>query len=198
MVPILKRVGIGIGLATLLVIAIGFALPSSYTISRAVTINAAPARIHALVNDLERWPDWTPWAKADPSLVVTFGDITQGVGAHQSWTGNSGGGELTITRSDPDWGVGYDMSLDDGKYKSQATLEYKRAGSATEVVWTMSGENGNNPFTRYFGLMMDPMVGPMFEDGLNRLKLAAEKSPHEAAPDSTIMGAPTDTRGEYR
>jgi len=194
MAPILKRIGIGIGLATVLVIAVGFALPSTYTISRSVTIQSDPTHIHTLVGDLHRWPDWTPWIKADPSIVVTFGDITEGVGAHQSWTDNSGGGELTFTRSDPDWGVAYDMNMDNGKYLSQSTMEYKRTDNATEVVWTMTGRNGNNPFNRYFGLMMDPMVGPMFEDGLNRLKLVAEKS--EA--DSTIVGAPVDTRREYR
>lgn len=192
--PILKRIGIGIGLATLLVIGVGLALPSSYTISRSVTITASPARIHTFVGDLRQWPEWAPWAKADPSIVVHYGEVTAGQGAHQSWTSNSGGGELTFTRSDPDWGVAYDMSMDDGKYVSQATMEYKRAGSATEVVWTMVGDTGRNPFNHYFGLMMDPMVGPMFEDGLNRLKLEAEK----AAPDSTTAGGPTDTNQEYR
>lgn len=184
MVPILKRIGIGIALATILVIAVGFALPSSYTISRTVTISASPTRIHALAGDLKKWPDWTPWAKADPSIVIKYGDLTEGVGAHQSWTGNSGGGELTFTRSDPAWGVAYDMNMDDGKYLSKSTLEYKNAGSATEVIWTMHGENGNNPLNRYFGLMMDPMVGPMFEDGLNRLKLEAERDTVPAAPTS--------------
>lgn len=172
--PILKRIGIGIGLATLLVIVVGFMLPATYTVSRAVIINADPAHIHAFVGDLEQWPAWTPWIKADPTIEVTIGDNTSGVGAHQSWTGDSGGGELTFTRSDPARGIGYDMSFDGGKYRSQGTLEYNQAGSATEVTWVMQGDNGNNPFSRYFGLMMDPMVGPMFEDGLNRLKLVAE------------------------
>jgi hypothetical protein len=183
--PILKRIGIGIGLATLLVVAVGFMLPASYTVSRAVTIDADPAHIHTFVGDLERWSAWTPWVKADPTIVVTTGDKTSGIGAHQSWTGDSGGGELTFTRSDPNWGIGYDMSFDDGKYRSQGTMEYKSAGGATEVTWVMRGDNGKNPFSRYFGLMMDPMVGPMFEDGLNRLKLVAETESPAPEPETT-------------
>lgn len=182
--PILRRVGIGIGLATLLVIVIGFMLPATYTVTRAVTINAAPDRIHTFVGDLEKWDDWTPWVKADPTIVVTIGDKATGVGAHQSWTGESGGGELTFTRTDPTWGIAYDMSFDEGKYRSQSTMEYKNAGGATEVVWIMTGDNGKNPFSRYFGLMMDPMVGPMFEDGLNRLKLVAETTTPEAESET--------------
>ncbi len=173
--PILKRIGLGVGLATLVVIAVGFLLPSEYSVSRTVTIQASPDHIHNFVGDLEQWAEWTPWVKADPTIKVIFGDKTSGVGAHQSWTGDSGGGSLTFTRTDPGWGVGYDMTLDGGKHPSQSTMQYKAMGDSTEVLWVMTGDNGINPFNRVFGLMMDPMVGPMFEEGLNRLKLIAEK-----------------------
>jgi hypothetical protein len=185
MMPILKRIGIGVGLATLLVVVVGFMLPATYSITRSVRITADPARIHALVGDLEQWPAWMPWVKADPTIRVTLGDRTSGEGAHQSWVGDSGGGELTFTRADPTWGIGYDMNFDEGKYQSHSTMEYRPAGPATEVVWIMTGDNGRNPFSRYFGLMMDPMVGPMFEEGLNRLKLAAETATPLADPEPT-------------
>ncbi len=166
-----------------MVIVIGYMLPGTYTVSRTVTIEADMARIHTFVGDLEQWGEWIPWVKADPTIVVTFGDKTVGVGAHQDWIGDSGSGSLTFTRSDPDWGVAYDMNMDDGKYESVSTMEYTTTGDTTEVAWVMVGCLGNNPFKRYFGLMMDPMIGPMFEDGLNRLKLVAEK-------EAPIVGAP--------
>lgn len=185
--PILKRVGIGVGAATLVVVIIGFILPSSYTISRTVTIEADAAHIHTFVGDLEQWGDWTPWVKADPTIVVTLGEKTTGVGAHQDWTGDSGSGALTFTRSDAAWGVAYDMSMDEGKYDSQSTMEYTASGATTDVAWIMTGDLGNNPFNRYFGLMMDPMIGPMFEEGLNRLKLLAEK-------EKPIVGVPLENK----
>jgi hypothetical protein len=187
--PILKRIGIGVGLATVVVIAVGFLLPRQYEVTRTVAIKAPTAAIHPLVDDLERWPEWTPWAKSDPTIRITYGPVTAGVGAHQSWTGDSGGGELTLTRSDPDWGIAYDMSFQEGKYPSVSTMTYRAAdGGGTEVAWTMTGDTGVNPFGRFFGLMMDPMVGPMFEDGLNRLKLLAEKE--AAALEETVPAAP--------
>jgi hypothetical protein len=36
---------------------------------------------------------------------------------------------------------------------------------------------GANPLARYFGLWMDGMVGPDFEEGLGRLKALAEAQP---------------------
>ncbi|MFT5784263.1 MAG: hypothetical protein ACI9JE_001586 [Candidatus Krumholzibacteriia bacterium] len=173
--PIIKRIGIGVGLATLVVLSVGMLLPATYTVSRSVVVNAEPAHIHTFVDDLAQWPNWTPWVKDDPTIEIEFGELTSGVGAHQAWDGDSGAGELTVTMSDPTTGVGYDMAFNEGKYLSKGTIEYKPGSDGTEVVWTMVGDNGRNPVSRYFGLMMDPMTGPMFEDGLNRLKLIAEK-----------------------
>lgn len=36
---------------------------------------------------------------------------------------------------------------------------------------------GANPLARYFGLWMDGMVGPDFEEGLGRLKALSEAQP---------------------
>jgi len=185
--PIMTRIGIGVGLATLVVVIVGFILPATYTVSRTVTIAADIERVHQFVGDLEQWDQWTPWVKADPTIVVTFGDKTTGVGAHQDWSGDSGNGALTFTRSDPAWGVAYDMSMEEGKHDSKATMEYTQNAGATEVAWVMIGELGNNPFNRYFGLMMDPLIGPMFEEGLNRLKLVAEK-------EAPIVGVPLEKK----
>jgi len=173
--PILKRIGIGVGLATLAVLSVGMLLPATYTVSRSIVINAEMAHIHTFVNDLEHWPDWTPWVKDDPTIVIEVGEITKGVGAHHDWQGDSGAGELTFTSSDPNVGIGYDMSFNEDKYLSTGVIAYKSTTGGTEVTWTMTGDNGRNPINRYFGLMMEPMTGPMFEDGLNRLKLVAEK-----------------------
>ena len=46
--PVLRLILIGVVLATLVVVAVGFLLPREYTVERRVTINAAPERIHAL------------------------------------------------------------------------------------------------------------------------------------------------------
>jgi hypothetical protein len=171
-----------VGLATLLVIAVGFALPRTFTVTRSTTIAAEPERIHALVGDLERWTEWTTWLVEDPTAVVTIGDVSAGVGASQSWTGRSGSDELTITRSDPDWGVAYDIAFDGGRFPASCEMRYLPADGGTLVTWSMSGDNGMNLMNRYMGLMMDAVIGPMFEDGLDRLKVAAQR-PAEPATE---------------
>ena len=169
----LKRTGIVVGILIAVVIAIGFILPSKYQVERRIVINAEPAQIHALVGDLKRWPEWGPWEEDDPSIVTALGDITRGVGAYQSWTSDSGNGELIFTSSSPERGVAYNLSFDDA-WHSVVAIRYEKSSTDTQVVWHMKGDAGFNPIGRYFGVFMDSMVGPMFERGLERLKVGVE------------------------
>lgn len=156
-------------------IAIGLALPSDYRIERSITVDAAPERIHALVGDLQRWPEWAPWQDADPTIRVSYGSTTSGVGAHQSWVGDSGSGELTFTESSPETGVRYDLSFDQGAFRCEAAMLYMREADTTRVTWRMSGDVGMNIIGRYFALMLDSTAGPMFDDGLTKLKARVEQ-----------------------
>jgi hypothetical protein len=197
--PILKRIGIGVGLATLLVIVVAMFLPRQYTVSRSVVIDAPLERVHELCSDLERWPSWTPWFRADPGMEITLGGITRGEGAHQSWRSKDGAGELTFTRCDPEWGVAFDLHFVNRGEDAVSTIRYDRTGGRTAVTWDMTGDTGWNPIARFMGIVMDPLFGPMFEDGLERLKLVAEgRAPGaldlQEIPDTT--GAEADTTAE--
>ena len=189
MTPIFKRIGIGVGLATLVAVAVGLFLPRGYEVSRSVVIDAPRERVHELCDDLERWPSWTPWFRADPGMVITLGEVTRGVGAHQSWRSEDGAGELTFTRSDPDWGVAFDLHFVDRDEDAKSTLRYRDVPEGVEVTWDMTGDSGWNLIARFSGIVMDPLFGPMFEDGLERLKLVAEGR----APDGALRQAGVDS-----
>ena len=52
----------------------------------------------------------------------------------------------------------------------QGRIEFdSETDSVTNVKWVMEGDMGNNPIKKYFGLMMDKMMGPDFENGLKNL-----------------------------
>ncbi len=174
----LKRIGLALLLLIVVLVVVGFFLPEEYIVTRSVTIEAEPARVHTLVGDLKNWPQWTPWLEIDPTIVTTLGMTTTGIGASQTWTDKSGGGELTFTHCDPEDGVTYDMAFDQGKYPSIGAIRYEKDGANTLVTWEMQGENGSI-INRYFGLMMDGMIGPMFENGLTKLKEKVESMPPE-------------------
>jgi len=156
-------------------------LSPRYRVERSIAIAAPPARIHALVGDLSRWDAWTPWKAADPT-VETVVHVPAGVGARQTWTGESGDGALTVTASDPATGIAYDLTFDGGAIPSAGAIRYRPSGDSTEVTWSMDGTMPGW-IGRYFALAMDRRVGPMFEDGLARLKAAAEAPPDDRADE---------------
>jgi len=158
------------------VAVIGLFLPAKYSVERSIVINAAPEKVHKYVGDLKKWDEWTPWKEEDPSIVVTLGEKTSGAGASQSWVGDSGTGALTITESSPDSGIKYDLLFDGGTYECRGSVMYYRLPDGnTRVTWDMSGDMGKSLTSGYFALLMDTMVGNMFEKGLKNLKKAVAK-----------------------
>ncbi len=47
---------------------------------------------------------------------------------------------------------------------------------STKVSWTMNGTSEGNLMMKFFAPLMDKMVGPDFDTGLNNLKKLAERS----------------------
>jgi hypothetical protein len=162
-------------LLVLLVVAaaVGFLLPHDYRVEESVVINAKPSRVHDLVGDLKRWDEWTPWKEMDPTVQVTFGTATKGVGASQTWTGKDGAGSLTFTASDEDKGIEYEMKFDE--MPAKGAIRYERMGDGTKVTWSMSGDMEMPVVGGYFALLMPRMVGGSFEKGLSKLKSEVEK-----------------------
>jgi hypothetical protein len=182
MLKLLKWAAILVAGVAVLILLVGFLLPSGYAVERSIVIAAEPARVHVLVGDLARWPEWTPWGDMDPTLETVLGEQTEGVGAGQTWTGKDGGGALTFTASDPETGLTYDMTFNEGGWVSQGVMTYDRTDAGTRVTWRFEGDVGANPIGRYMGLAMDAFVGPAFEAGLDKLKAQVESLPPEEEP----------------
>lgn len=177
----LKKGLLGLAVLALVVVGAGLLLPTHYTVSRSVAIQAGTAAIHKYVGDLALWPKWSPWIEQDPSIVVTKGAQTQGPGASQSWRGQSGAGSLRFVSAAPDQGIRYDLQFD-GQGTAAAAIQYHAAGGQTVVTWTLQGDMETPVVGGYFALLMDMMVGPVFDRGLRKLKDQVESSAAVAAP----------------
>jgi len=147
--------------------------PDEYTLHRQGTIPGAPAQVFPYMDDPRKFMEWSPWAKLDPSVKVTYSGPASGAGASFSWEGNSkvGVGQMTILESRP-------HDLVRGRFdfikpmKCTATHEFtlKPEGSQTNVTWTVIGKA---PF--FFKMIMvfaspDRMMGDNLEQGLANLK----------------------------
>lgn len=162
------------GVILVLIIVVGLFLDNKIDVRRQVEINASAEQVHQYVNNLEKWPEWIPWIEMDPSMKTVLGEKTSGVGASQSWHGQSGSGSLTFTHSSVTDGVVYDMSFEGDPTAYVAGLKYDEQNGKTIVTWYMQGEMQPIIIGNYFALLMDGFIGDSFASGLDKLKTAVE------------------------
>jgi effector-binding domain-containing protein/uncharacterized protein YndB with AHSA1/START domain len=176
-------------IAALVVIA--FFLPKTAHVERSVTIARPPSQVFALLSNLHRFNAWSPWFDLDPQAKYTFSGPLTGVGAKSSWTGNKdvGSGSQEIIESRPNELV--KTQLDFGAMgRPTASFKLVPAGLGTTVTWSLDQSFEGSLIGRYFGLMLDSMVGKDYDKGLTRLKALVESFP--AADISGISGTPVD------
>ena len=160
------------------VLAFATTKPDTFTVQRSATIKAPPEKIHAVLNDFKRWPEWSPWEKLDPGMKRTLSGAPSGKGAAYAWDGNSevGAGRMEIVEAAPAAKVS--MKLDfirpfEGHNIADFTLTPK--GDATEVTWAMTGPAPFVSKLMQVFVNMDTMIGKDFEAGLANLKTLTEK-----------------------
>lgn len=175
-----KKILIGLVLLIVVVIGVGFVLPTDYAVAKSMTIQAEPAAVHEYVGELKKWPEWAPWHEEDPTMEITYGEATTGVGARQTWSGKDGDGELTLTKCDPGTGIAYDMAfiMDETRVPATCEMTYEKVDGGTIVTWKMEGDIAGmmpRPMAGWMNIMMSGSIGSMFDRGLEGLREKTEK-----------------------
>ncbi|MBX7165032.1 MAG: SRPBCC family protein [Pirellulales bacterium] len=148
-------------------------LPSRVHVERSTVISKPPAEVFAVVSDLNRYAEWDPFSRTDPTSKSTV--TGAGQEAVYTWQGEqTGRGQMQIAGLDPPRRVDFALeTFEPMAAKFQASYLLEPAGAGTKMSWTYDGEM--DYFGRYFGLMMDGMLGPLFEQGLDNIKTLLEK-----------------------
>jgi ribosome-associated toxin RatA of RatAB toxin-antitoxin module len=191
---ILKILVIALVVLIAAVALIGFMLPKEYKVTRSQVIAAPAEVVFGQVNDLKRNEAWSPWK--DPTMQITYSENTVGQGAKSSWTSKDmGNGSQTITESTPSSSLHTHLDFG-GMGTAEVQWTFAAEGEGTKVTQEMTGEMGNNPMKRFMGLMMDKMIGPMFEQGLASLKTVSETRAAEVkAEQAATQQAAASTEG---
>lgn len=150
------------------------AKPGTFSISRSLDIQASPARIFPLVNDLADHERWSPFAR-DPKIKNTISTPSAGTGARVDFDGSCAG-NLSIIDTNPSSKIAMRLLMTKPmKADNQVEFNFVPQGDATNVTWSMSGPQP------YLGKLMsvfincDKMVGKQIEQGLASLKTIAER-----------------------
>lgn len=172
----LKKIGITLGIVILVFLLIGLFLPTDFGMQRKVVINAPVETVFEEVNEFRNWEKWSPFSAQDPTMQVSYGAVTNGIGANYSWIGEEAGkGKQFILESVPNKKIETKVEFIDGDAESTGFghWTFKEVPEGVEVTWAFSA-SANSYMEKYFGALIDPFLGDTFEDGLNRLKQVSE------------------------
>ena len=151
-----------------------YLLPSEARVERSVEIAAPPEKVFAIMGDLRRVPEWSPWLATDPGTRFTF-EGEQGVGQVMRWASNNplvGNGSEKVTEF-----VANERLVTEADYgefgTATATVSLAPSGQGTRVTRSFASALPG-VVDRWAGLMIDGSVGAEYEKGLANLKALAE------------------------
>jgi uncharacterized protein YndB with AHSA1/START domain len=152
--------------------------PDAFRLERSTVIAAPPDKVFALIDDFHEWTKWSPWENIDPALRRSYSGSENGRGTIYAWEGNSkvGSGRMETTESVAASKIVIKLDFFkpfEAHNIAEFTLTPKDGGTA--VNWAMYGPNPYMAKLMQIFFSMDKMVGGQFEQGLAKLKAAAEK-----------------------
>ena len=161
-------------------VLVGILLPGTVEVTRTVAIEAPPEAVFPLLDDLEAWPEWTPWGEVE--MLLPAGPGT-GAGARRVWDDPSlGSGSLTLVESRPPPalpgrglpGVDYLVEVEGGAIRFEGTITIEPRSGGSLVTWTERADLGWNPLLGWTALGMEESQGRQLQDSLDRLKARLE------------------------
>ena len=171
----LKKLLVVVGAVILLSVVTSFFIPNNYSVERKVNIDAQPSEIYPYVVDLREWQKWGVWFKRDPNMKLDYSGPDRAIGMRSEWKSETeGNGEMEITQLEHNKRVLYRLYFPEFDMGSSGVVEIESTDNGSTVIWRDEGSVDNNPINKLFVLMMDSMIGPDFEMGLENLKVLVE------------------------
>lgn len=177
---VLIYIGVAIVLGVLGILVAAFVKPKEYRLERSVSTSASAAEVFRVLNDIQRFQEWSPWKKLDPEAKYEYSGPLLGVGSAVAWDGNKdlGAGRMQIVDTQPEKAIFIETEFfRPFASKSRTSWLVSDEGSQRKITWVMEGIN-ETIIARVFNVIvsMDKILGKDFEEGLASLKSIVEKN----------------------
>ena len=177
-----------IALAAIALFAVASTRPDSYHVERSAVLAAPPATVHAVLEDMHRFHEWSPYKKYDPEMKTDNAGPVAGVGASYHWAGKgeAGEGRMTITESTSPTSVTERLEFIQ-PFADVCEVRFRIApeGEGSNVTWSLDGKADFKTKLMSLFWNMDSMIGKDFEEGFANLNRLLASAPAPAAADST-------------
>lgn len=163
-------------------LVVGFMLPDTVRLERSIVLQSKPATVYAVLNGFRHFNKWSPWAELDPNTQYTVEGPITGVGAKQSWSSQDpsvGAGSQEIIEVAPNQLVKTKLVFSDFDTDNKASFIIAPEGEGSRLSWVYESNFKGQIVARYFGLLLDDMLGPDYEKGLLKLQALLAKLPQD-------------------
>jgi hypothetical protein len=110
-------------------------------------------------------------------MKLDYSGPDRAIGMRSEWKSETeGNGEMEITQLEHNKRVLYRLYFPEFDMGSSGVVEIESTDNGSTVIWRDEGSVDNNPINKLFVLMMDSMIGPDFEMGLENLKVLVENN----------------------
>lgn len=171
---------------------IGLFLPSNIHVERSGIVSASPTMVYQLLSAPKIFNQWSPWMKMDPNMKIDYFGPPTGEGAGYTWNsvdGDLGTGSWKIIGTEFPKQISIELQFG-GMSPALSKQMVEAAGNGTKVTWTLDSDMGWDPLSRWFGLLMDGMVGADFEDGLRSLDSLAKSKQQGRLDKIEVLSEP--------
>ncbi|MGQ0502330.1 MAG: SRPBCC family protein [Panacagrimonas sp.] len=159
---------------------VGFLLPDKVGVVRSVHIDRPPPTVFTVLNGFRQFDKWSPWADLDPGMKFSTEGPFAGVGARYFWSSSVesvGFGDQEIVESRPYEEIVMRLHFGGVNVDNRTRFHLTGEEGGTRVEWHYEADFGTDIVGRYFGLLLNRMIGPDYERGLSRLKTLVETLP---------------------
>jgi hypothetical protein len=139
-----------LGVFAIILIVLGYFLPTSWMVEKAVLVQANAEEIFPFIETLDNWQEWSVWTSENGINFSNEGETT-GLGAVQHWKGQLEA-KLIVTKCEATHLLEYRLELEEGKFFVSGTIVLDTSTSEhTQVAWrtTLSVDKSFNPVYRY-------------------------------------------------
>jgi len=175
---ILRKIFIALAVGLLIIVVVGWFLPSKRHLSRSITVYTHTSTVFQEVNSLKRWEHWSPWRDMDPNATTQYEGPESGVGCTMSWASENpkvGRGSQQIIVSEPNRNIVINLDFADWDGTITAGWEFEeQATGETRVTWSNDSDNKGRLFYKYMDLIIYPKLGKNYAQGLKNLKKHVE------------------------
>lgn len=185
----LKIIGIILLVIVLAISGFIMSLSGEGNLERSIVVNAPVEKVFMVVNDFGYAKDWSPWLQIDPNAKYVYSENTAGLGANYTWESDNeqvGNGRQEIIESKPNEFVNTRMAFGDMLGEYTAAFKLAPSDEGVKVTWTLVSKASNGGVMEKFFVdyLSDKVIGPTYEEGLEKLKTFIEGLPD---PEPEVM-----------